>query len=97
MQNKDKPGTGATWKNESTNPQAPAYKGHFFAHRDIKEGEKIDLALFANDSQNERAPAYNVRVQNPWVQGEQRERKVEQVRKIVQQDTGEDFDDEIPF
>jgi len=97
-----KPGRGGVWPNKSDNSQAPVFKGHFLAHRDIKAGERVDLALFQNTSANAQAPAYDVKVQDPWVKGEQREKRVEQARQVVQPrrapvDTAEDFDDDIPF
>ena len=97
-----KPGRGGVWNNDSTNSQAPLFKGHFLAHRDIKAGERVDLALFNNDSANAQAPVYDVKVQDPWVKGEQREQRVQQARQVVQPrpapvDAAEDFDDDIPF
>ena len=99
---KDKPGTGGVWTNDSTNPNAPVIKGHFFAHRDIKAGEKVELALFNNESTNERAPVYKVKVQDPWVKGEARQQRVQEAYKATQavqqpRDYGEDFADDIPF
>lgn len=102
---KDKPGTGGVWNNESTNPNAPTIKGHFFAHRDIQAGEKVELALFNNESTNERAPVYKVKVQDPWVKGEAREKRVQEAyratekayKKPASEPMDDDFDDSIPF
>ena len=52
----DNRGKVSLWKNDSENPKAPAYKGTAVAHRDIREGEVLDLALWKNDSDNPRAP-----------------------------------------
>ena len=56
MPDYDNKGQIALWKNEDSNDKAPNAKGHFFAHRDIKAGEKIEVALWRNRSDNEKAP-----------------------------------------
>lgn len=102
---KNKPGTGGVWNNDSTNPQAPVIKGHFFAHRDIKAGEKVEVALFNNDSQNPQAPVYKVKVQDPWVKGEARQERVQEAYRATEkvyskppsQTLDDDFADDIPF
>jgi hypothetical protein len=54
----DNRGKVSLWRNSKRqeNPNAPAYKGVIVAHRDIREGEELDLALWPNDSDNPRAP-----------------------------------------
>jgi len=44
----NKPGSGAIFPNKRApeNPKAPQFKGHAFAHRDLKTGERIELALW---------------------------------------------------
>ena len=100
---KNKPGTGGVWNNQSDHPQSPEIDGHFFAHRDIKEGEKISLALFSNASENPQAPVYKVKVKDPWVRGEQREKRVQEAYRATErayskpEPVDEDFADDIPF
>ena len=53
----DNRGKVSIWKNDnSKNEKAPILKGSLFAHRDIKEGEMIEIALWKNESDNEKAP-----------------------------------------
>ena len=53
----DNRGKVSIWKNDnSKNEKAPILKGSIFAHRDIKEGEMIEVALWKNESDNEKAP-----------------------------------------
>jgi len=55
----DNTGTIALWLNEKYEPggKAPRLKGHAYAHRDIKAGEKFAIAVWDSNSENERAPA----------------------------------------
>ena len=52
----DNSGKIALWTNESDNDRAPDYKGHAYAHRDIKKGEKVAVALWENEP-GDRRPA----------------------------------------
>jgi SET domain-containing protein len=52
----DNRGQAALWKSTSDNPKAPALRGTMTAHRDIKEGEEIELAFWRSESDNDRAP-----------------------------------------
>lgn len=52
----DNRGQVALWRPKTDNPKAPAAKGTVVAHRDIREGEEIDIALWKNDSDNPNAP-----------------------------------------
>ena len=58
----DNKGQIALWKNTSDHEKAPSAKGHFYAHRDIKAGEKIEVALWRNDSDNAKAPVMKGKV-----------------------------------
>jgi|TARA_R110001606_G_scaffold393160_2_gene562822 hypothetical protein len=60
----DNKGQVALWRNEKTNDKAPDFKGHFFAHRDIKAGEKIDAALWNNLTDNDKAPVLKGKTQD---------------------------------
>jgi len=63
----DNRGKIALWKNTSDNSSAPVAKGHFYAHRDIKEGEQIDVALWKESSQNSNAPVMKGKIQDKYV------------------------------
>ncbi len=59
MNEYDNRGQAQLWSNKEgvqKNEKAPRWKGTFVAHRDIKEGEEVDIAMWANDSDNPRAP-----------------------------------------
>ena len=46
-----KPGEGALFKNEhKTADNHPGAKGYIVAHRDIKKGERLELASWTRDS-----------------------------------------------
>ena len=55
----DNKGTTALWSNENyvAGGSHPRLKGNFYAHRDIKAGEQIDIALWDANSENPKAPA----------------------------------------
>ena len=42
----DNRGRGALWDNKSSAESAPVLKGNFVAHRDIKEGETVEIAAW---------------------------------------------------
>ena len=63
----DNRGKIALWKNTTDNSSAPVAKGHFYAHRDIKEGEKIDVSLWKESSQNANAPVMKGKIQDKFV------------------------------
>lgn len=53
----DNKGEIALWgKRDGAGESAPVLKGSFYAHRDIKAGEQIDVALWRNESKNPKAP-----------------------------------------
>jgi hypothetical protein len=65
----DNRGQIALWgKREDASPNAPVAKGHFFAHRDIKEGEKIEVALWLaeNPNGNPNAPKMKGKISDPY-------------------------------
>ena len=57
----------ALWKNTSDNSSAPVLKGSFYAHRDIKEGEQIDVSLWKESSSNPNAPVMKGKIQDKYV------------------------------
>jgi hypothetical protein len=66
----DDTGKIALWKHVSptNNSAAPAAKGHFFAHRDIKKGEKIMISLWKEaPSENANAPVMKGKIQDKYV------------------------------
>lgn len=51
MAYESKPGDAVAWAKDATaNEKAPDYKGSIIAHRDIKKGERISLALWLKDA-----------------------------------------------
>lgn len=52
----DNRGSVALWKPTTDNPKAPAAKGTVVAHRDIREGEEVEIALWRFQSDNPNAP-----------------------------------------
>ena len=48
MNDRDAPGQGAIFPNryKEEGDKKPTLKGHVFAHRDLKAGERIELALW---------------------------------------------------
>jgi hypothetical protein len=41
-----RPGDASLFENDSSNERAPHWKGYIVAHRDIKAGEKVSLAMW---------------------------------------------------
>ena len=67
----DNRGQISLWgKKPDASENAPAAKGHFFAHRDIKEGEQIEVALWKNDNDNPNAPKLKGKVSDKFNAGE---------------------------
>lgn len=83
----DNRGQVSLWKPDSDNPKAPAAKGKVVAHRDIKEGEEVEIALWRNDSENPRAPLMKGKISD----------KPDQQESGPAPSTDYDEDDSIPF
>lgn len=64
----DNKGQIALWgKDANAGEKAPSAKGYFFAHRDIKAGEKVEVALWNNDKrENPNAPLMKGKVSDPY-------------------------------
>lgn len=64
----DNKGQIALWNNEKHEKggKAPYLKGSFFAHRDIKAGEKIDIGLWVQESDNPKAPRLKGKIADPY-------------------------------
>ena len=65
----DNRGKVAIWKhlNQSNNLSAPILKGTIYAHRDIREGEEIEVSLWKFDSANPKAPVLTGEIQDKYV------------------------------
>lgn len=87
MSEYDNRGQVALWRPNSDNPKAPQARGSFIAHRDIKEGEEVDIALWRNHSDNPKAPVMKGKISDKQEGG-----SVPQPAPAP-----EDFDDDIPF
>ena len=66
-QSYDNRGKTALWKNESTTASAPVLKGQIYAHRDIREGERLDISLWINESSINNAPVLTGKIQDKFV------------------------------
>ena len=88
MSNYDERGKVALWKPETDNPKAPQAKGRVVAHRDIKEGEELDIALWRNHSDNPKAPVMTGKL------SDKREPNPQPTESAMQSD---DWDNSIPF
>lgn len=83
----DNRGQIALWsKKPGDSDNAPLAKGHFFAHRDIKEGEQIDVALWKNDSKSANAPKLKGKVSDKYNPG-----------SPIHDEPAPPQDDDIPF
>jgi hypothetical protein len=86
----DNRGQISLWgKKPDASENAPVAKGHFFAHRDIKEGEQIEVALWKNDNDNPNAPKMKGKVSDKYQAGE--------AAPAAAPTTPVDYDDDIPF
>lgn len=82
----DNRGRVSLWKPQSDHPKAPAYRGSVIAHRDIREGEELEIALWPNQSDNPKAPKVRGKLSDKY-----------QAEQPQQPAAGDDFDDDIPF
>jgi len=86
-------GKVALWANDKyeRGGKQPYVKGHLIAHRNIKAGEKISLALWVNQSENEKAPKLSGMISDPY-QGDGKSVKAKPAPAAEP-----DFDDDLPF
>jgi len=101
MSEYDNRGQVALWKSKSENPKAPNAKGSVVAHRDIREGEELDIALWRNDSENPNAPVMkgkiSDRMQNTQ-SGAQNTQGGYQTNSHQESGSGDSsLDDDVPF
>jgi hypothetical protein len=59
-------GNVSLWKNDREGQNQPVLKGKLVAHRDIKEGETIDVALWKNDNATGNQPALKGKISDPF-------------------------------
>jgi hypothetical protein len=89
MTDYDNRGQVSLWKPQSDNPKAPAARGTIVAHRDIREGEEIEIALWRNQSDNPRAPLMKGKISD--------RRDAQQPATTPSASGGDDLDSDIPF
>jgi len=60
----DNKGKVALWPNKESTEEnkQPRWRGHFFAHRDIKAGEQIEVSLWRNSNDNPNSPVMDGKV-----------------------------------
>jgi len=91
-------GNVSLWKGDGG--KSPVLKGNFVAHRNIMAGEEIDIALWRNSSNNDKAPHLTGKVQDKWVP---KQKSGTQSRDDwgsgpqSAEDVVKDFDDSIPW
>jgi hypothetical protein len=87
----DNKGKVSLWKNEQheAGSSKPWVRGKAYAHRDIKAGEEMEIALWLNDSQNERAPKLTGKLSDS--------RPREQQRQQAPAVSGAAFNDDVPW
>lgn len=84
----DNRGKISLWKPKSENPKAPSYSGTAVAHRDIQEGEELDIALWPNKSDNPKAPK---------VTGKLSDKRDSEIAQGEREPGGDDDSGDIPF
>jgi hypothetical protein len=87
--NFDNRGQVSVWKGDGSNPKAPILKGTAVAHRNIREGEELDIAFWKNESDNPKAPTLRGKLGDKY--------KKEPQRGGYTDDPGIPFDDSLPF
>ena len=92
MSDYDNRGQVSLWKPKSDNPKAPAARGTIVAHRDIREGEEIEIALWRNENTNPNAPLMKGKISDKY-------QPATQPAKVATPEPmgGDDFDDDVPF
>ena len=87
----DNRGKVSLWKRDpNAPPKAPALKGVAVAHRNIREGDEVEIALWRNESDNPKAPMMTGKLSDPY-------KPKQQAPAQYNTPTPEPFDDEIPF
>ncbi len=98
MTDYDDRGKVSIWKNESDNPKAPKWSGSIIAHRNIREGEEIRIALWSAEG-NPKHENHNARA--PWLRGKVSDKQARDAVFVGERQVlgkpAEDFDSDIPF
>jgi hypothetical protein len=89
----DDRGKVALWRSKSDHPKAPILHGTAYAHRDIREGEMIEIALWRSKSEHPKAPVLNGRLSDAYEEEPQRTQRPPPVPR----QTDPFMDDDIPF
>ena len=61
-----KPGDVSIFRNESNNERAPTMKGYAIPHRDIRAGEKLDLAVWKQTPKNGGDAFLSGKISDPY-------------------------------
>ena len=61
----DNRGTVSLWKNTKEGPKQPYVDGNLVAHRDIKEGETIRMALWVQKGAASNQPVLKGKISDP--------------------------------
>ena len=65
-----KPGDVSIFRNVSNNERAPTMKGYAIAHRDIRAGEKLDLAVWKQSPKNGGDAFLSGKISDPYQQSD---------------------------
>jgi uncharacterized protein (DUF736 family) len=65
-----KPGDVSIFRNVSNNERAPTMKGYAVAHRDIRAGEKLDLAVWKQTPKNGGDSFFSGKLSDPYQQSD---------------------------
>jgi hypothetical protein len=92
----DNRGKVSLWNAQKHSDKSPSLMGSVIAHRDIFEGEALDLALWENHSENPKAPAMTGKLKDkePTHKASRAETSPPPIKDETPPD---DFDDDIPF
>ncbi|MDA8654974.1 hypothetical protein N9M50_07645 [Alphaproteobacteria bacterium] len=82
----DNRGQVSMWKSDRAN--GPTLSGKVVAHRDIKEGETLDIALWRQDASGNQ-PIMKGKINDVWVPS--------QPKTSVTELTGKEVYDDVPF
>lgn len=84
----DNKGQVALWKVQNGGGNKPVLRGSAYAHRDIKAGEELSIALWDNSSEHPKAPTHKGKLEDAFVKPEAPKDKPA---------AGGGFSDDIPF
>jgi len=70
MPYENKPGDVSIFRNVTDNDRAPTMKGYAIAHRDIRAGEKLDLAVWKQTPKNGGDAFFSGKISDPYQQSD---------------------------